>query len=300
MASREVTSWHRPRGSGTFAGFVPAKRGHMASALAAHRAAEVLRYLASHPDESPTLSELSEALGVGLAAMHGVLDALVSSGFIERTGSGRSYRLGTQAVVLGSAARAQQDRLEAATHAAVELADRHRVRASIVRHTGDELVVLDGSGPRLAALAPHERAKAVPGTRIPFSPPWGSVFVAEAPPQDVLAWMSSGSVDAAGPSGARLRGSLAVVAARGWAVSRPTDEMTGYLVDDDPGVPFVPRTISAVVRSGPARSDLALVLVGFDRELDWSEIVGLGEDLVAAAGGASEATGTDRSERTAS
>ena len=45
----------------------------MAPALAAHRATDVLRHVARHHDEQPTLSALAAHLDVSPAAMHALL-----------------------------------------------------------------------------------------------------------------------------------------------------------------------------------------------------------------------------------
>src|ERR1039458_5209422 len=63
-------------------------------ALAAARAVEVLNFLASHPGESFTLSELSRHLNLNMASGLSVLKALTDAGYVHRHDSHKTYSLG--------------------------------------------------------------------------------------------------------------------------------------------------------------------------------------------------------------
>ena len=73
-------------------------------ALSATRTADLLNFLAAHPDESLTYSELSRRLGVNLASTHNLLMALTECGYLTRDPKTRTYSLGAALVALGDAA----------------------------------------------------------------------------------------------------------------------------------------------------------------------------------------------------
>ena len=185
----------------------------MAPALAAHRATDVLRHVARHHDEQPTLSALAAHLDVSPAAMHAVLTALTASGLLERDEATKTYRLGPEATIIGSAARAQDQALLAAAGAATRIVERHGLSVTVLALRGEELMVIDGFGPRLSW-----NSFSVPGRSVPFAPPFGTVFAATAPAQDVVAWLQRGGVDPASSTAERYRVELERVARRGWSV----------------------------------------------------------------------------------
>ncbi|MDG4863678.1 helix-turn-helix domain-containing protein, partial [Streptomyces sp. T-3] len=73
-------------------------------ALAAGRALAVLDYFAAHPEQSYSLSELSEALDINLASLLSVLQALVDAGYLVRHPQRKTYGLGMSLVAAGHAA----------------------------------------------------------------------------------------------------------------------------------------------------------------------------------------------------
>ena len=73
-------------------------------ALAAARAVEVLNFLASHPGESFTLSELSRHLDLNMASGLSALKALTDAGYVHRHHSHKTYSLGPALVAVGFAA----------------------------------------------------------------------------------------------------------------------------------------------------------------------------------------------------
>ena len=83
-------------------------------ALSATRAADLLNYLAAHPGESLTYSELSRRLEVNLASMHSLLVALTECGYLAHHAAERTYSLGPALVALGDAALRQNPYLDTA------------------------------------------------------------------------------------------------------------------------------------------------------------------------------------------
>jgi DNA-binding IclR family transcriptional regulator len=233
----------------------------MATTLAARRATDVLRYLARHPNELLTLSELADRLELSPGATHGVLNALIDAAFVEDAGAKR-YRLGPEAVVLGAAARAEDDELSRASYAVAHFAQRHGLAATVVARRGSELVVLDGAGPRI-----DDEDMSLPGRRIPLTPPTGAAFLAWSPPHEVLAWLAAGGVDPVGAEADALRAALDSVRA------------DGYLIRGDTGAVIVAAPI--VVDNAPPT--IALVVTIVDADPDPGHVRMVAEELAEAA-----------------
>src|SRR3984957_20600898 len=164
-------------------------------ALAAARAVEILNFLASHPGESFTLSELSRHLNLNMASGLSVLKAPPDSGYAHRHHSHKTYSLGPALVAVGYAALARYQVIEIAIEEMRRLAaDRDtECVASVV--VGDEIVIVGASArPRGAAPPRPEGADWRVGQRVPMIPPLGPIFLAWGEPAQVERWL-----DALGP-----------------------------------------------------------------------------------------------------
>ena len=171
-------------------------------ALAAARSVEILNFLASHPGESFTLSELSRHLNLNMASGLSVLKALTDAGYVHRHHSHKTYSLGPALVAVGYAALARYQVIEIAIEEMRRLAadcDTECVASVVV---GDEIVIVGASGrPRL------EGADVRVGQRVPLIPPLGPIFLAWGEPAPVERWLEA--------SGAgRRRGGAAAVPRR--------------------------------------------------------------------------------------
>lgn len=189
----------------------------MAPALAARRASDVLRHLARHPEQQLTLSELATALDVAPAALHGVVAALTESGLIDRQDEGKRYRLGPEALLLGTAARLQNPAYAHAGRVADEIAERLDAVTSAVARRGETLVALDGSGGQWAVT------EVGLGAYRDLAAPSGMCFLAGAAHHEVLAWLARGGIGPETAEAEALRSELELVASRGWAVA-PVDD----------------------------------------------------------------------------
>lgn len=280
----------------------------MPPALAAQRATDVLRYVARHADERLTLTELAARLDVSPAAMHAVITALVESGFLQRERD-KTLKLGPESMVLGSAARAQDSGLEQAAAAARTIVDRFGLPATVLAQRSGTILVLDGMGghePRATLGAP--------GASIPFAAPFGAVFVADARPQEVVAWFDRAGVDPACELAERYRAELHRVAARGWSVAELAEgsdhdqEWTdiiaadapgsrastwGYLVDhfDTTRLVLPAAIIVALGIRDAAGSALALAVRGFTEPMLGPDLEALGHRLAETATAATATTG---------
>jgi len=273
----------------------------MAPALAALRAAEVLRHVARHPGEPLTLTALATRLAVSPAAMHAVLDALVQSGFLERNEKDRTFRLGPESVVLGSAARQQLDDVALAAAAASRIADTHALRASVLARRGEEILVLDGVGEQGLGLDLE-----IPGNRVVFAAPLGAVFASRLPHHGVVAWFQRAGIDPASPLAERYRAELERIADRGWSLGSVSNAIDPdrawvelidpggsdaarpwhYLVDDldcDDSLHMLTPTVIVVDCAIDGVTDLAVAVTGFDQPLACLDARALAASLVHTA-----------------
>jgi DNA-binding IclR family transcriptional regulator len=266
------------------------------AALAASRTIELLDFLAAHPDEQFSLSDLAKRLEVGVSSMHGLLGVMTRAGYLERHPRLRTYRLGRSTIAVGSAALEAHPAVDLARDAARRLAKEISLEVAVTTATGGDIVFLAHAGARRATgLAVHV------GQRVPFVPPLGSVFVAWGDARD---WLSEAADRAALQSilsGVRERGysvALEVDARRGLSAAldeiakQPGDRTArGRVLDrlselahteyqiaelDDSRLYDV-SMIAAPVFDDRGDVTLALTLLGFPPQLDASRVVQYGE-----------------------
>ena len=181
-------------------------------ALSATRAADLLNFLAAHPDEALTYSELSSRLGINQASTHNLLMALTECGYLSRDPKRRTFSLGAALVALGDAALRGNPVVDEARVEMARLAkDLGMGAVALVRAGGDALCI-SRTGPRRAQVDPPEV-----GQRIPIMAPLVSVFVAWAAEEEVAHWLQRGS--AAPRDQQRARGTLERVRQRGYSVA---------------------------------------------------------------------------------
>lgn len=175
------------------------------AALSATRAISILNFLAAHPTEAFTLSDLAERLDINLASVHALLAALTDSGYLVRHPRQRTYTLGPSVVALGSAALERHAVIDHARDAARELARTLQLEVTVSAPAGNEIVFLARTG--------AHRARAIPvhvGQRVPLVAPLGSVFKAWG---DASSWLAT----ADDPDG--LAAVLREVRSRGYSVA---------------------------------------------------------------------------------
>jgi DNA-binding IclR family transcriptional regulator len=271
-------------------------------ALAASRAIAVLNFLAAHPAEGFTLSDISARLGINLASAHALLGVMTDAGYVARNQRLRTFTLGPSVVALGSAA------LEC--HAAIDLA---RDAARTLAHTtGLEVAVTAAAGTSIVFLARagEPSARGIPihvGQHVPLVPPLGSVFVAWGGHEAWLAHAEDPEPLAAVLECVRRRGySVALEADARKGLGHALDDLAGLPADDrrqatvaqlvadlgrrdyqlrdiDPAVRYDVSMIAAPVFGPGGEVVLALTLLGFTAGLLGSAVAAYGEQLRDAA-----------------
>jgi len=182
-------------------------------APAASRAVQILDLLVTHPAERFTLTELVRRTGMSLGSAHAVLAVLEQSGHVRRHPVTKAYTLGPALVVAGVVALEHHPGIEAARSALGPLADDLGVSTVLTARTTDEIIFVARAG-RHTATGPDVRE----GERVPFVPPFGTVFLAWSDEDDIERWLAR----AARPTPElieRARTALATVRARGTAVT---------------------------------------------------------------------------------
>lgn len=182
-------------------------------APAASRALAVLDLLVTHPADRFTLTELVRRTGMSLGSAHAVLAVLEDGAYVTRHPTTKAYSLGPALVVAGVVALEHHPGIDAARQALGPLADGLGVETVVTARANDEIVFVARAG-RPTAAGPDVRE----GERVPFVPPFGTVFLAWSDDAEIERWLSR-AIDPSTEVVARARSSLAAVRERGVAVT---------------------------------------------------------------------------------
>jgi DNA-binding IclR family transcriptional regulator len=182
-------------------------------ALAATRAISVLNFLAAHPADEFTLSDLAARLDINVASAHALLGVLTDAGYLVRHPRRRTYTLGPSVVALGSAAMERHAAIDLARDAARDLAKELDLEVAVTAPAGDDIVFLARAGEHQArGMAVHV------GQRVPLVPPLGSVF---------MAWGDAGPWLARAEDPGRMQAVLDGVRGRGYSIALEADARRG-------------------------------------------------------------------------
>lgn len=281
----------------------------------------MLSLLSQHPDVSFTLSEICQRLDLNVSTAHSLLNALSSAQFLVRQPDTKRYSLGPELVRIGAAAANRQVEVtEAAREHMARLAEtlgRQCVASTVV---GDDIVILARSG----RLGPLGLTMDV-GHRLPFLPPFGTVFAAWSDEAAINAWLDHFGVLSTTDMFRRCTDALAAVRARGYSVGMTIDAdlesrmwtrsgqpgerrqnggrdgafhllmMSEYLVTDlKPDTQYRIGNISAPVFGTDGHVVLALAIPYSNEVLTGAEIEEQAAVLVAAAASVTDSIGGKR------
>jgi len=206
-------------------------------ALSATRAADLLNFLAAHPDEALTYSELSSRLGINQASTHNLLMALAECGYLSRDPKRRTFSLGAALIAIGDAALRQNPIVDQARIEMAKLAKELGMGAIALVRAGTDALCIARAGPRRAPVDPPEV-----GQRVPIMAPLASVFVAWSQEEDIEQWLLRGSTSRNQQDGAREI--LERVRNRGYSVAlevpgrRRVGELIAELAEDPHSSPL--------------------------------------------------------------
>ena len=263
------------------------------------RTIALLNYLAAHPDESFSLSELARRLDINKATAHAMLLTLTEAGYLLRHPATKSFTLGPALISVGNAAGGRQ--FEVVDYARDEmrrLSDDLGVQCVASAAIGEEIVLLARSGdPGPLGLSVQV------GHRLPLVPPLGTVFLAWSGPDEIDRWLRH-----LGPARdehlARYRAAVAAVRRRGYSIGldaartpvpRALRDAAVQVVEEVPHEEYIllelERSasyrlshIAAPVFGADGRVALSLTLMGFRHELTAVQVPEYAERLRAATG----------------
>jgi DNA-binding IclR family transcriptional regulator len=271
-------------------------------APATERTVALLNFLAAHPQEAFSLSDLCRRLDLNKATAHAMTAALADAGYLLRHPVDRTYALGPALVAVGNAAAARQ--FEIADYARDEmrrLSEGLGVQCAACAALGEEMVILARTG----SAVPLGASVQV-GDRIPLVPPLGTVFMAWSEPRDIDRWLRRLGPGASEEELARYRRAVDTVRRRGYSLAldpearlrlervyRDRDgldevvEDLGHeeymLLELDHAASYRLSLIAAPVFGADGRVALSLALFGFRRELGAEQVPRYGEALRTAA-----------------
>jgi DNA-binding IclR family transcriptional regulator len=177
------------------------------------RAVAVLDFLAAHPGEGFTLSELARRLDLNKATAHALLTALTDAGYLLRHPTRLTFQLGPALIALGTAAQGQFEAADFARDEMRSLSDELGLECLATTAVADEMLIVSRAGP------PRALNSVQPGQRLPLTPPLGSVFMAWAAEDEIERWLSRAPAEDA----EQYRAGLEWVRRRGYAVGLEAD-----------------------------------------------------------------------------
>lgn len=178
------------------------------------RIVEVMNFLAAHPTESFTLSEIATHLGLSNGSAHRLLTTLAEARYLSRHPRRKTYSLGMALVALGQAALAQHRDIDITRREMGRLADELKVRCLATTVVGDELLVLACEGTPQTFEPPNQV-----GERRPFIPPLGMAHVAWADPDTQQDYLARTPVALSKDVHERLAQALDVMRQRGYGIA---------------------------------------------------------------------------------
>lgn len=279
-------------------------------APAALRVVQTLDYLAAHPSEAFTLSDLARRLGINATSLLRVLRALVRGGYVERHPHQGTYALGLGLVAIGQSAIMRHPVVGEAHHASQALAAELGVQCTAVAISEEGILVIAASG---SLTWDHHHSQV--GIRSPHLPCFGPTHWAFAPEERRSQWLASLDLGARklsflerGFEAIRSRGYSVILRGRTMALLRepllrlqenPLDaeaqamvargarsfsEDELQLVELRKGREYSVQHIAAPIFDAQGRVVLELVLTDLPRRLSASRIEAMARRLRAACG----------------
>jgi DNA-binding IclR family transcriptional regulator len=195
---------------------------------------KVLNFLAAHPGEGSTLSEIARGIVVNVASLHAVLNALESEGYVARDPARKAYRLGFGPIGVGLAALAEHAVVRHARQATIELAERTKLDCIAGVIVGDELLSIAEAGrPERLQMRPRV------GHRLPYAPPLGILGAAFETSERLEAWLERMGPRATQAAKRNYRRAATAVRRQGFDIGleTPTRQAIGQLMLEVSGRP---------------------------------------------------------------
>jgi DNA-binding IclR family transcriptional regulator len=147
------------------------------------RVIALLEHVAAHPDRRFGLSELSRSLDISKPTCLGIVATLTDSGWLSCDVRSRTYGVGPALVAAGRLARRTVSGADVVERHLAELAARYSAPCTASAVVGGEIVVLCSTRPD------GRSARTMAGTRYPFAPPIGLMYVLWDSPGAFEQWL---------------------------------------------------------------------------------------------------------------
>lgn len=179
-----------------------------------NRVIEVINFLAAHPTEAFTLSELAEHLELSNGSAHRVLTTLTDARYLSRHPKHKTYSLGVALVAIGHAALEKHRGIDVARREMARLADELKAQCIATAIVDDELLFLAKEG----VPQTHDGLNRV-GERRPFVPPLGLGHIAWADKKAVATYLAKAQSTLSESMRDYLKNALGIVRQRGYAIA---------------------------------------------------------------------------------
>ena len=178
----------------------------------ARRVIRILECLGDHQQGGLTISKLAEELGLNRATCQSIVLALDEAGYVRRDRVTRAFSLGPAAISLGRAARGSLRIIDEVRPHVDGLADELHLECVAAMAAGDQMTIVAS-----AVSASSFGVRLPVGLQVPFTPPFGSPFVAWSGEAAVDAWLDRAALS--DTERARYREAVAAVQERGYSVT---------------------------------------------------------------------------------
>ncbi len=178
------------------------------------RVIDIINFLAAHPTEAFTLSELAAQLGLSNGSAHRVLATLTDARYLSRHPKHKTYSLGVALVAIGQAALEKHHGMDVARREMARLTLELKAQCIATALVDDELLFLAKEG----TPQNHDGLSQV-GERRPFMPPLGLGHIAWADPATIEAYLAKASTVLSEGVRDYLRAALTVIRRRGYAIA---------------------------------------------------------------------------------
>jgi len=255
------------------------------------RVAAILNFIAEHPGQSFTLSDLVRALKLSRATCHALLTGLVEVGYLYRA-SDKAYVLGPALVAIGRVAAEHASPLQIAKPEMRALADEFEAICSAFFIDREDVVVRER-----AASVSHLGNSPPLGARMRLRAPFAAIHFAWSPPAEVEAWLDAARPPPTAEQRADMLASMAFAREHGFmfnvrnptmAASEPAelafsaDRMefpASAGVELDPAQNYRLLSVTAPVFDASGQVAFTMGLGGFERFVSGKEVEQMGRRL---------------------
>lgn len=215
------------------------------------RVVAIINLLTAHPDRRFTLTDIIRQVDITKATCHVVLQTLAAAGYLVRHHD-KTYTLGPALIAVGRVALKTSPVLVGARPEMEALSRQFGAVVSAVVQAGDELIVVERTGP-------DDRADRLQvGHRIPFVPPMGIPFIVWGEPGALERWLARSRQARTPADGKRWQRLMAAVRETGYGVEPMTATssrvraLVGELADEQLSPSVRSLLASLVEEIGPA------------------------------------------------